>query len=112
METVSYLIIETCGSNDAPIYNGVCHVTKCATIDEVKKTMEKIAGVYGAYIGRTVNKGDCLDEDYKPIGRIKYADVYYSEDGLRLWVRGMQENWERAEVFEVKGSEIKNLDHL
>lgn len=93
-----YLVIQSCGAEDHPKYNGVSYVRPCESFEMVKEIVKQCASEYSQYIGHNLKPGDRLDENNLPTDG--WPEHYYSENGLTLWVRGMSEAWERTEVFE------------
>lgn len=95
-----YLVIQSCGTEDHPKYKGVSFITPCETIDDATKVVARCANEYAEYIGCKLERGDALDCDCEPCIDGDWPDHFYSKDGLSIWVRGLDENWERVEVFE------------
>lgn len=93
-----YLVIQSCGANDHPKYNGVSFVKPCETIEQAKSIASEWVKGLSIFLEHELKEGDSLDEELLPTDDI--PSHYYSESGLSAWIRGNDPDWERIEVFE------------
>lgn len=66
MNTAKYIVVQSCGTDGHPKYNGVAYVRPCDSIDAAMEVVKQCAAEYSRFINHELKPGDRLDENNLP----------------------------------------------